>query len=114
MDSLAVESVDGEVFTVEQARTQSQRYKSGFACLPLFWGVNVWLFYPTFRGAPAADPVVKKYTRYSAACFTASSALFLTWLLVFAVGGPAVLGQRLFDKLDATRLDVWGILTGGA
>jgi hypothetical protein len=58
-------------------------------------------------------PTRRADARYSAACFTASSALFLSWLLAFTVGGPRLLGPGLFGALDATRLDVWGILTGG-
>lgn len=113
MDDLAIESIDGELFEVPQARTQSRRYfLAGFACLPLFWAVNVWLFWPTAVKS-GGDPIVKKYARYSAAAFAVSSALFLSWMLAFMVGGPAVVGQRLFDTLDATNLDVWGIMTGG-
>lgn len=65
---------------------------------------------------PAHPPPLAQYAfadvRNSALCFCVSSALFLTWLLVFAIGGPAVVGQHLFDTLDVTRLDVWGVMTG--
>ena len=53
-------------------------------------------------------------TRYSAAAFVASSLLFLPWLLAYMVGGPAVVGQRVFDAMDATKLDIWGAMTNGA
>jgi hypothetical protein len=32
----------------------------------------------------------------------AVSAVFLTWLLTYMVGGPAAVGQQLFEKMDAT------------
>jgi hypothetical protein len=63
------------------------------------------------RPAPPPRPPSPD-TRFSAAAFAASSSLFFPWLLAFSIGGPSLLGQPLFDALDATRLDVWGILTG--
>lgn len=41
-------------------------------------------------------------TRYSAAGFVAVSAVFLPWMFTFMIGGPSVVGQSVYDKLDAT------------
>lgn len=70
MDDIAVESCDGELFTVEAARTQARRYfLAGWALLPLFWGVNAWLHWPSLAGGgggggggsgPPPDPVVRR------------------------------------------------------
>jgi hypothetical protein len=111
---------------------------AGFACLPLLWAANVWLFWPQFRHG--SDPLVQKCgphapalhalreaspgaaprpapapanlrcrprprpadTRYSAAAFVAVSAVFVPWMLTFMIGGPAAVGQAVFDKMDAT------------
>ncbi|KAI8469172.1 MAG: presenilin enhancer 2 [Monoraphidium minutum] len=114
MDDLAVESVDGELFEVAEARAQARRYwLAGFALLPLFWAANAWLHWPTLRGRGGGDPVVRKYARDSAAAFAVSAALFLPWALAYTVGGAALLGPRLFHALDATRLDLWGAMTAG-
>lgn len=45
-------------------------------------------------------------TRFSAACFTAWLALFVPWLLVFAIGGPAIVGADVYNKLDVARLNL--------
>jgi len=39
---------------------RSTHFLAGFAFLPLFWAVNVWLYWPTFKSTPPVDPVVKK------------------------------------------------------
>ncbi len=44
--------------------SQPTHFLAGFAFLPLFWAVNVWLFWPTVNGTAApVDPVVKKCER---------------------------------------------------
>ncbi len=54
-----VTDVDGGVLPAPQARTAAKRYYYvGFAALPWFWVVNVWLFFPDFWHG--RDPVVAK------------------------------------------------------
>lgn len=45
-------------------------------------------------------------TRRSAACFAGWTVLFVPWLLLFAVAGPSLLGQKLYEKLDAYGIDL--------
>jgi hypothetical protein len=60
------------------------------------------------RAPPRRTPAAAD-ARWSAACFAASCAAFLPWLLAFSVGGPAVVGQGVFDAMDATQIDIWSI-----
>lgn len=100
-----VESVDGEAFPADKARTISQRmYYAGFLFLPLLWLVNVWLFWPDFVGGH--DSVVKRYTKHSAVAFCVSSCLFLPWLLLYMIDGKDILGQAAWARIDATGLDL--------
>lgn len=45
-------------------------------------------------------------TRRSAALFLLWLAPFLAWMLVFMVGGPALVGQQVYDRLDVTNLNM--------
>lgn len=54
-----VTDVDGVVLPAPQARTAAKRYYyAGFAALPWFWAVNIWLYFPDFWHG--RDPVVAK------------------------------------------------------
>lgn len=54
-----VTDVDGGVQPALQARVAARRYYYvGFAALPWFWVVNIWLFFPDFWHG--RDPVVAK------------------------------------------------------
>lgn len=82
MDDIAVESVDGELFTVQQARAQARRYYlAGFALLPLFWGANAWLHWPSLKGGRGSGPPVDAVVRD---CERARALLFLWSLRVWA------------------------------
>ena len=57
--------------------------------------------------APQKHPAGRRAdTRYSAAAFAAWAALFLPWLLLFAVGGPAIVGEAAYRRLDVSQLDI--------
>ncbi|KAL4419327.1 hypothetical protein ABPG77_006015 [Micractinium sp. CCAP 211/92] len=102
-----VTDVDGGVLPAPQARTAAKRYYYvGFAALPWFWVVNVWLFFPDFWHG--RDPVVAKYTRRSALGFVVYTCLFLPWMLLYLIAGEKVLGQSAYDALDINRLDLSG------
>ena len=51
-------------------------------------------------------------TRRSAAGFALVSLMFLPWMLTFSIGQEAVFGTRVFDLLDASRIDLakWGLV----
>mmetsp|Transcript_36154 Transcript_36154/g.80453 ORF Transcript_36154/g.80453 Transcript_36154/m.80453 type:complete len:116 (+) Transcript_36154:197-544(+) len=105
--SPTVESVDGEVFPTEKARTLSKRmFYFGFLFLPLLWFVNCWLFWHDFRGRPGADLVIKKFTRFSAIGFTISSCLFLPWFLFYIIAGKNYMDEDLYRKIDVTKLKI--------
>ena len=54
-----VHTCDGEAVAAAQARATARRYYLlGFAALPWFWVVNVWLYFPDFWHR--RDPVVAK------------------------------------------------------
>jgi hypothetical protein len=40
--------------------------------------------------------------------FVVYTCLLLPWMLVYWIGGPDVIGQDMYDKLDVTRLDLAG------
>lgn len=96
MDSLLVETVDGEPLEREKARTLSKRDKhdegytrdantifvlltcacclnllfyAGWLFLPWLWAVNVWMFWPDFKNG---DVVIKQCESHAAS--TAMSA----------------------------------------
>lgn len=106
-----VETIDGDRVPAHVAQNLCRKmYRIGFALLPLMWLVNVWLFWPEFRRGH--DPEITKLTRRSAVGFAVASAIVLPWMLTFTIGQEAVFGTRLFDKLDASRIDLakWGLV----
>ncbi|PNW80568.1 hypothetical protein CHLRE_07g323050v5 [Chlamydomonas reinhardtii] len=101
-----VESVDYEVMPVQKARTLSKRmFYGGFCFLPLMWGMNVWLFWPDFK-APRGDPIIRKYTKWSAIGFIVATVIFLPWLLLYAIAGKEVLSPDVYNALNAAALDL--------
>ncbi|GAX83040.1 hypothetical protein CEUSTIGMA_g10466.t1 [Chlamydomonas eustigma] len=107
VDPPSIESVDGEIFPTDKARTMAKRmFWGGFAFLPLLWFVNIWLFWHEFRSRPGADPCIKKYTRYSAIAFTIASILFLPWLLLYTIAGSWLLDPRVYRALDVINLNI--------
>ncbi|PNH09071.1 putative gamma-secretase subunit PEN-2 [Tetrabaena socialis] len=105
-DEGIVDTVDYEALPAAKARLMSRRmFLGGFFFLPLMWGANVWLFWPDFR-APRGDPVIKRYTKYSAVGFTVATVLFLPWLLLYAIAGESILSYKVYHALDAASLDL--------
>jgi len=82
-------------------------FYAGFLLLPWLWLTSIWYFWPEFwRGT---DPIICKYTRQSAACFILVTAVFLSWMLTFSIGGPSLFGQRFFDDLNLRGLDLYAL-----
>ncbi|CAK0746544.1 hypothetical protein CVIRNUC_001700 [Coccomyxa viridis] len=100
-----VETVDEEELPADSARHLSRAlFYAGFALLPWLWFSNTWLFWPQLQSS--GDAHVRRYARSSALGFLAASAIVLPWTLTFAIGGPAVVGQRVFDKMNLAGLDL--------
>lgn len=57
---------------------------------------------------PAAPPPAGADARRSAAWFAVYTLLLLPWMLTYWIGGPQLLGQTTFDKMDVTKLDLAG------
>jgi hypothetical protein len=66
--------------------------------------------YPVWsRTAFAMAPCLPRAdVRRSALWFVVYSCLLLPWTLTYWIGGAGLLGQRAFDDLDVTRLDLAG------
>jgi len=45
-------------------------------------------------------------TRASAVAFTAWLVIFLPWMLVFTIGGPAVVGKHIYKQMDVTQINL--------
>jgi hypothetical protein len=45
-------------------------------------------------------------TRASAVAFMVWLAMFLPWMLVFTIGGPAVVGKHIYKHMDVTQLNL--------
>jgi Presenilin enhancer-2 subunit of gamma secretase len=115
---------------------------AGFALLPWLWFVNIWFFFPAVRDghdpvvSKCKSPLPCGYRRYhvgsmflaselthflvhlppdalrSAIGFGIASAIFLPWMLTFMIGQEAVFGEKLFNALDASKLNMqeWGLV----
>ncbi|KAG2440962.1 hypothetical protein HXX76_003815 [Chlamydomonas incerta] len=91
---------------VQKARLLSKRmFYGGFCFLPLMWGMNVWLFWPDFK-APRGDPIIRKYTKWSAIGFIVATVIFLPWLLLYAIAGQDILSPNVYNALNAAALDL--------
>jgi len=100
-----VKTIDGEEVEVGKARNMSRRmYLTGFALLPWMWVMNVWLFWNEFFDG--GDPVIQSYTRKSAVGVLVASMVFVPWMLAYVIGQERLFGATLFQKLDASRLDL--------
>ncbi|KAG7672400.1 hypothetical protein Ndes2526B_g09088 [Nannochloris sp. 'desiccata'] len=106
LDAPPIATCDGDYLLSSEARQTAKRYYLiGWFLLPWFWVVNVWLFWPHFWHSNG-DFVIKQYTRKSAVMTAVYTCLLLPWMLVYWIGGPAVLGQEMYDKLDVTKLNL--------
>lgn len=45
-------------------------------------------------------------TRWSAIAATVATAIFLPWLLLYAIDGQRILDPKVYDALDAASLDL--------
>ena len=60
LDAPPVATCDGDyMLSTEARRTARGYYIAGFFCLPWFWVVNLWLFFPHFWHS-GGDAVIKK------------------------------------------------------
>lgn len=82
--------------------------------------MNVWLFWPMFL--QGTDTVIQSCesrarttyfytwcgvdTRKSAIGAVAMTALFLPWMLTYAIGQDSVFGSSFYRKIDSSRLDL--------
>jgi len=55
---------------------------------------------------PLPPALLPAETRRCAILFGVWLVPLLTWMLVFMVGGPAVVGQEVYAKMDVTRLNL--------
>jgi hypothetical protein len=44
--------------------------------------------------------------RHSAYCFVGWLVLFLPWMLLFMIAGPSIIGNNVYNKLDAYQIDL--------
>ncbi|CAL5219105.1 g878 [Coccomyxa viridis] len=100
-----IETVDEEEIPADSARRLSRNlFYAGFALLPWLWFSNIWLFWPQLWSS--SDQHVRQYARGSAIGFVVASAIVLPWTLTFMIGGPGVVGQRVFDKMNLAGVDL--------
>ena len=102
-------TVDGEPLPAGEA-LRSARWNLRFGCLglPWLWAVNVWLYWPvlTKAGARAAAAAGGDLLQFrlcvlrSALGAGAAAVALLAWVLAYQVGGPGLLGERAYQKLD--------------
>lgn len=98
-------TVDGELLPIEEARKTCKRmFYAGFACLPFFWAVNVWLFWPYF--VHGGDSVIQTYTRRSAIGFAVAFCAVIPWMLVFMIGQEGAVGNTVFRRMDVHNWDL--------
>eukprot|EP01025_Chloroclados_australasicus_P043326 TRINITY_DN4624_c0_g1_i5.p2 TRINITY_DN4624_c0_g1~~TRINITY_DN4624_c0_g1_i5.p2 ORF type:complete len:114 (+),score=5.29 TRINITY_DN4624_c0_g1_i5:193-534(+) len=105
-------TVDGQSIPLSKARIVCKRmFFAGCFLLPWMWIINVWYFWSDFRGQ-GVDPVLRKYTRWSAIGAAIVLVLFLPWMLTYMIAGEKVLGSQTWKKLDATNLNLqeYGLL----
>jgi len=92
-------------------------FLAGFALLPWAWALNAWIFYPVAFGSSVSshsssspsiviDPVVRRNARASALLAAASGVALLSWAAAFSLGGPRVVGEETFDRLNLGDLDL--------
>ncbi len=102
-------TVDGEPLPAGEA-LRSARWNLRFGCLglPWLWAVNVWLYWPVLtkagaRAAAAAGGDLLQFRQCvvrSALGAGAAAATLLAWVLAYQLGGPGLLGERAYQKLD--------------
>ncbi|KAL6780821.1 PEN2 [Auxenochlorella protothecoides x Auxenochlorella symbiontica] len=104
MDEEPVTTCDGERVLAQEARRSARLYfLLGFLALPWLWACSVWLYLPALR-QPHGDPIVRKYVHRSAIWLGIYMTVFLAWFLMFQIGGPGLLGKRLYEKLDVRSI----------
>jgi presenilin enhancer 2 len=104
-----VPTVDGDALDAPAARALARNlFRAGWCALPVLWLLNAWLFWPVVtKGAGGGgDPVVARYARRSAVGVAVAAAVVLPWAAAFTLGGPRLVGQALFDRLNVAGLDL--------
>ena len=100
-DPPCVPTCDGDAMPVAAARALARRlWLAGFAGLPASWAINAWLF------RDATDPVVASTARASARAAVVAAALVVAWALAFSFGGPRLVGEAAFNRLNVGGWDL--------
>ena len=92
----------------EALRSARRNLRFGCLGLPWLWAVNVWLYWPVLtkagaRAAAAAGGDLLQFRQCvvrSALGAGAAAATLLAWVLAYQLGGPGLLGERAYQKLD--------------
>lgn len=77
----------------------------GCCLLPWMWCLNVVYFWPEFR-RKGGDKEIKRWGWYSLSGGLFFAVAMGAWTLAFMGGKAGLLGEKAFDKLDITRVDL--------
>ena len=104
-----VVNADGEELERDKARALSRNMcLRGLFGVPFLWLVHFWYFYPEIRKKDS-DPHVKRNAALSLSAFAAFLAALVAWMLVYHIGGEALLGEK-YEELNISNVDLDALL----
>lgn len=102
-----VPTVDGDALDAASAQSLARNlFFAGWLGLPALWLLNAWLFWPVVKAGGTGHPTVALYARRSAVGCAVATTLLLPWAAAFTLGGPRLVSQALFDKLNVAGIDL--------
>ena len=104
-----VTNADGEELRRSKARALSRKLcVGGFFGVPFLWAVHFWYFWPELK-KPRGDVYIRRNAYGSIAAFAVVMLALLVWMLVYHIGGEALLGKA-YVELDVSDLNLDALL----